>query len=150
MFTEKSWSQFTFHFLFINCTSKNSTLFKNNKKALRNCRCLVKAALAVYIFFCKLKFFWYFDYISWTYNWIDYRNLWFAKSDNNSYQGNTGTNFPFHFSSKQDRCFNTVEEEGKKPSQHQNVTPSKLTRGLCSSEVAEIFDLTGKITSVTA
>lgn len=39
---------------------------------------------------------------------------------------------------------------GKKPSQHQNIIPSKLTRRHCVSIVAEIFDLTGKITPITA
>ena len=38
----------------------------------------------------------------------------------------------------------------KKPSQHQNVIPSKLTSSHCVSKVAEIFDLTGKFTPITA
>ena len=38
----------------------------------------------------------------------------------------------------------------KKPSQHQNVIPSKLTSSHCVSKVAEIFDFTGKFTPITA
>ena len=34
--------------------------------------------------------------------------------------------------------------------QHQNIIASKLTRRNCVSKVAEIFDLTGKITPITA
>ena len=40
------------------------------------------------------------------------------------------------------------KNRGKKPSQHQNIIPSKLTRRHCVSKV-EIFDLTGKITPIT-
>ena len=39
---------------------------------------------------------------------------------------------------------------GKKPAQHQNQIPEKLTRRHCVSKVAEIFDLRGKITPMTA
>ena len=42
------------------------------------------------------------------------------------------------------------KEHGKKPVQHQNIIPSKLTRQNCVSKVTEIFDLTGKITPITA
>ena len=42
------------------------------------------------------------------------------------------------------------KNRGKKPSQHQNVIPTRLTRRHCKSKVAEIFDLTGKITPITA
>ena len=42
------------------------------------------------------------------------------------------------------------KNRGKKPSQHQNIIPSKLTRRHCVSEVEEIFDLTGKVTPITA
>ena len=39
---------------------------------------------------------------------------------------------------------------GKKPVQHQNIIPTKLTRRNCVSKLAEIFDLTGKIIPITA
>ena len=39
---------------------------------------------------------------------------------------------------------------GKKPVQHQNIIPTKLARQNCVSKLAEIFDLTGKITPITA
>ena len=42
------------------------------------------------------------------------------------------------------------KQHGKKPAQHQNQIPEKLTRRHCVSKVAEIFDLTGKITLITA
>ena len=42
----------------------------------------------------------------------------------------------------------TKKQHGKKPVQHQNIIPSKLTRGNGVSKVAEIFDLTGKITQL--
>ena len=42
------------------------------------------------------------------------------------------------------------KQRGKKPAQHQNQIPEKLTRRHCVSKVAEIFDLTGKITPITA
>ena len=42
------------------------------------------------------------------------------------------------------------KQHGKKPVQHQDIIPSKLTRPNCVSKVAEIFDLTGKITPITA
>ena len=42
------------------------------------------------------------------------------------------------------------KQRGKKPVRHQNIIPSKLTRRNCVSKVAEIFDLTGKITLITA
>ena len=42
------------------------------------------------------------------------------------------------------------KQHGKKPAQHQNQIPEKLTRRHCVSKVAEIFDLTGKITPITA
>ena len=42
------------------------------------------------------------------------------------------------------------KQRRKKPLQHQNITLSKLTRRNCVSKVAEIFDLTGEITPITA
>ena len=39
---------------------------------------------------------------------------------------------------------------GKIPLQHQNIMPSQLAKQNCVSKVAEIFDLTGKITPITA
>ena len=39
---------------------------------------------------------------------------------------------------------------GKKPSQRQNIIPANITRKDCPSKVSEIFDLTGKITPITA
>ena len=42
------------------------------------------------------------------------------------------------------------KQRGKKPTQHQNQIPEKLTRRHCVSKVAEIFDLTGKVTPITA
>ena len=42
------------------------------------------------------------------------------------------------------------KQRGKKPVRHQNIIPSKLTRRNCVSKVDEIFDLTGKITLITA
>ena len=42
------------------------------------------------------------------------------------------------------------KHRGRKPVQHQNTMPSKLTIRDCVSKVAEIFDLTGKITPITA
>ena len=39
---------------------------------------------------------------------------------------------------------------GKKPSQQQNIIPANITRRHCVSKVSEIFDLTGKITPITA
>ena len=39
---------------------------------------------------------------------------------------------------------------GRKPSSTVNVIPSKLTRRHCASKVAEIFDLTGKVSPITA
>ena len=39
---------------------------------------------------------------------------------------------------------------GKRPSSTINVIPSKLTRRHCASKVAEIFDLTGKVSPITA
>ena len=41
------------------------------------------------------------------------------------------------------------KQRGNKPAQHQNQIPEKLRRH-CVSKVAEIFDLTGKITPITA
>ena len=43
-----------------------------------------------------------------------------------------------------------MKNRGKEPSQHQNVIPSKLRRRHCMSKVAEIFDLSGKITPIKA
>ena len=42
------------------------------------------------------------------------------------------------------------KQRGRKPVQHQNIIPSKLTIRDCVSKMAEIFDLTGKITPITA
>ena len=42
------------------------------------------------------------------------------------------------------------KHRGKKPSSTINVIPSKLTRRHCASKVAEIFDLTGKNSPITA
>ena len=42
------------------------------------------------------------------------------------------------------------KQRGKKPVRHQNIIPSKVTRRNCVSKAAEIFDLTGKITLITA
>ena len=42
------------------------------------------------------------------------------------------------------------KQRGKKPLQHQNIIPSKMTRRNCISKVAQIFDLAGKITPITA
>ena len=42
------------------------------------------------------------------------------------------------------------KQRGTKPAQHQNQIPEKLTRRHCVSKVAEIFDLTGKVTPITA
>ena len=39
---------------------------------------------------------------------------------------------------------------GKKPASEINVIPTKLTRRHCSSKVAEVFDLTGKVAPITA
>ena len=39
---------------------------------------------------------------------------------------------------------------GKKPSQQQNIIPANITTRHCVSKVSEIFDLTGKITPITA
>ena len=39
---------------------------------------------------------------------------------------------------------------GKKPSQKQNIIPANITRRHCVSKVSEIFDLTGRITPITA
>ncbi|XP_066917508.1 uncharacterized protein [Clytia hemisphaerica] len=39
---------------------------------------------------------------------------------------------------------------GKKPSNTVNIIPAKLTRRHCASKVAEIFDLTGKVTPIVA
>ena len=39
---------------------------------------------------------------------------------------------------------------GKKSSQPQNIIPANITRRHCVSKVSEIFDLTGKITPITA
>ena len=39
---------------------------------------------------------------------------------------------------------------GKKPSQLSNIIPAKLTRRHCASKVAEVFDLTGKLTPLVA
>ena len=42
------------------------------------------------------------------------------------------------------------KQREKKPAQHQNQIPEKLTRRHCVSQVVKIFDLTGKITPMTA
>ena len=42
------------------------------------------------------------------------------------------------------------KHRGKKPSSTINVIPSKLTRRQCASKVAEIFDLTGKVSPIAA
>ena len=42
------------------------------------------------------------------------------------------------------------KRRGKKPSNAANIVPSKLTRRHCASKVAEVFDLTGKITPLIA
>ena len=42
------------------------------------------------------------------------------------------------------------KQRGKKPVQQLNQIPEKLTRRHCVSKVAEIFDLTGRITPITA
>ena len=42
------------------------------------------------------------------------------------------------------------KQRGKKPSNTMNVIPMKLTRRQCASKVAEIFDLTGKVSPITA
>ena len=42
------------------------------------------------------------------------------------------------------------KHRGRKPSSTVNVIPSKLTRRHCASKVAEIFDLTGKVSPITA
>ena len=42
------------------------------------------------------------------------------------------------------------KQRGKKPAQHQNQIPEKLKRRHCVPKVAEIYDLTGKITPSTA
>ena len=59
--TTRRWLQFTFLFLFINSTFKNSTplAIKNTKKLL-----------VIYEFV---------DHISRTYSWINHINIWFAK-----------------------------------------------------------------------
>ena len=44
----------------------------------------------------------------------------------------------------------TKKHRGKKPSSTINVIPLKLARKHCTSKVAEIFDLTGKVSSITA
>ena len=41
------------------------------------------------------------------------------------------------------------EQRRKKPVQCQNIIPSRLTRRNCVSKVAEIFDLTWKVTPIT-
>ena len=41
------------------------------------------------------------------------------------------------------------KQRGKKPVQERNTTPFNLTRRQCVSKVAEMFDLTGKITPIT-
>ena len=41
-------------------------------------------------------------------------------------------------------------KRGKKPVGNQNIIPTKITRRHCVGKVAEIFDLTGKITPITA
>ena len=42
------------------------------------------------------------------------------------------------------------KQRGKKPIKNQNIIPLQLTRRHCVSKVAEIFDLTGKVTPITA
>ena len=42
------------------------------------------------------------------------------------------------------------KQRGKKPVQGRNTIPFNLTRRQCVSKVAEMFDLTGKITPITA
>ena len=42
------------------------------------------------------------------------------------------------------------KQRGKKPIKNQNIIPLRLTRRHCVSKVAEIFDLTGKVTPITA
>ena len=42
------------------------------------------------------------------------------------------------------------KHRGKKPTQNQNIIPQQLTRRHCVSKVVEIFDLTGKVTPITA
>ncbi|XP_066919855.1 uncharacterized protein [Clytia hemisphaerica] len=42
------------------------------------------------------------------------------------------------------------KSRGKKPSNQVNVIPSKLTRRHCASKVAEMFDLTGKVSPLVA
>ena len=42
------------------------------------------------------------------------------------------------------------KHRGRKPSSTVNVIPSKLTHRHCASKVAEIFDLTGKVSPITA
>ena len=42
------------------------------------------------------------------------------------------------------------KQRGKKPSNTMNVIPMKSTRRQCASKVAEIFDLTGKVSPITA
>ena len=41
-------------------------------------------------------------------------------------------------------------QRGRKPSQFDNVIPTKLTRRHCVSKVGEVFDIIGKITPITA
>ena len=42
------------------------------------------------------------------------------------------------------------KQRGKKPTNTANIIPKKLTRRHCASKVAEIFDLTGKVTPLIA
>ncbi|XP_066935869.1 uncharacterized protein [Clytia hemisphaerica] len=42
------------------------------------------------------------------------------------------------------------KSRGKKPSNQVNIIPSKLTRRHCASKVAEMFDLTGKVSPLVA
>ena len=42
------------------------------------------------------------------------------------------------------------KQRGKKPIKSQNIIPQHLTRRHCVSKVAEVFDLTGKVTPITA
>ena len=42
------------------------------------------------------------------------------------------------------------KQRGKKPIKNQNIIPLRLSRRHCVSKVAEIFDLTGKVTPITA
>ena len=42
------------------------------------------------------------------------------------------------------------KQEKKKPNKNQNIIPLRLARRHCVSKVAEILDLTGKVTSITA